>query len=121
MSLPPIAMGRLPNTSPLFQRESFLRALALCAAFFPSSVSTIYCGLFFEAATLWPLIWVGLVCFLTTLPCAVPPLADQLTLSPVLGSGFSGGFLVMLSLAGDLEPTHRPRARSFALQAFRHA
>jgi hypothetical protein len=42
----------------------------LCAAFLPDlSLLTMYCGLSLEAATLWPLIQVAEVCFLTTLRC----------------------------------------------------
>ena len=50
-------------------RQPFFSALALCAASFPDlPLLTMYQGSSLEAATLWPLTFVGVVCFLTTLP-----------------------------------------------------
>jgi hypothetical protein len=43
----------------------------------------MYCGSSGEAATSWPLILVGVVCFLTTRPTLLPPDEFQLTLSPL--------------------------------------
>jgi hypothetical protein len=40
-------------------------------------------GLSLEAATLWPLIFVGLVCSFTILPVLWPPDESQETLSPL--------------------------------------
>jgi hypothetical protein len=87
--------------------HSFFKLPALCAAFFPSSVSTIYCGLSFDALTSCPLILVGVVCFFTTLPWAVPPLDFQLTLSP-----FFNVFSAMSFLLGGDRLTRLPLVRS---------
>lgn len=63
----------------------FLSSLGLWAATLPDlSLFTMNCGLSFEAATLCPLICVGLVCFLTTLPVLCPPDESHDTLSPAL-------------------------------------
>src|SRR5215217_392330 len=63
--------------------HAFLSSSGLWAAIFPDlSLFTMYSGSSFEAATLWPLICVGLVCFFTTLPVLRPPDEFQETLSP---------------------------------------
>jgi hypothetical protein len=73
------------DQSPVF---AGLRAAALCAAFLPDlSLSTMNCGSSGDAATLWDLIFVGLVTFFTTSPTASPPLDCHFTLSPTCGSG----------------------------------
>src|SRR3712207_2911627 len=61
--------------------HAFLSASGLWAASFPDlSLFTRYSGLSLEAATLWPLICVGLVCFFTTVPVLWPPEESQDTL-----------------------------------------
>jgi hypothetical protein len=55
------------------RRQSFLSSSGLWAARFSDvSLSTIYCGSVFDAFTLWPLMFVGLLCFLTALPSVFP-------------------------------------------------
>src|SRR5947209_2104285 len=73
--------GSLRRRSP--RSHVFLSRVSLCTAVFPDlSLFTLYSGLFFGATALWPLIMVGLVCFLTKRPCVSPCDVFHLTLSP---------------------------------------
>jgi hypothetical protein len=70
----------------------------------------MYSGLSLEAATLWPLICVGLVCFFNTLPALWPLEDSQDTLSPAFSDFVITGMLLndihrQLGLAGCVPPS----------------
>src|SRR4051794_38712053 len=67
----------------------------------------MYSGLSADAATLWPLIRVGLVCFLTTRPTLCPPEESHSTRSPVLNSFVTEASIDRHSGAGGPSPAQR--------------
>ena len=57
-----------------------------------------------------PLIFVGVVCFLTTLPCASPPWLFQLTLVPALNVSAIANLALGVNLTGSADLGSNPLA-----------